>query len=109
MSKSALRSTQDVMIQVPDVKRALEFYTKVMGLKLREQNERYACVDTGAFPLFIEKGGEPGAVFEFLADDLEATKAQLLAAGCTVVEEDPELPRLYLRDPYGLTFNLGRR
>jgi hypothetical protein len=49
-----------------------------------------------------EQGKRPGPVFEFLVPELQA-------AGCQVVEEDPELPRLYLRDPYGLTFNLSQR
>jgi predicted enzyme related to lactoylglutathione lyase len=46
-------------------------------------------------------------VFEFLVPDVAAAKRQLLAAGCQVVEEDEQLPRLYMRDPYGLTFNVG--
>jgi hypothetical protein len=25
-----------------------------------------------------------------------------------LVEEDPSIPRCYLRDPFGLVFNLGR-
>jgi hypothetical protein len=31
----------------------------------------------------------------------------LLKAGCVVVEEDASVPRCYLRDPFGLVFNLG--
>jgi hypothetical protein len=40
--------------------------------------------------------------------DVAAARARLVAAGCTVVEEDPRVPRCYLRDPYGLVFNLDR-
>jgi hypothetical protein len=43
-----------------------------------------------------------------LVADVAATRDRLLAAGCTLLEEDPGLPRCYLRDPFGLTFNLGR-
>jgi hypothetical protein len=47
-------------------------------------------------------------VFELLVPDVVAAKRGLLAAGRTVVEEDPALPRCYIRDPYGFTFNLGQ-
>jgi hypothetical protein len=48
-------------------------------------------------------------VLDFLVHDVQATKAALVAAGCTIVEENPSIPRCYLRDPFGLLFNLGRR
>jgi predicted enzyme related to lactoylglutathione lyase len=47
-------------------------------------------------------------VFDFLVDDVAATRDRLVAGGCTVIEEDPAVPRCYLRDPYGMVFNLGR-
>src|SRR5215469_11738898 len=106
MNRSACRSTRDVMIKVPDVDRALQFYTGVLGLTLTDREPAYAGLETGAFKLYIEQGTEPGPVFEFLVPDLETARRRLLEAGCRVVEEDPKVPRIYLRDPYGLTFNL---
>jgi predicted enzyme related to lactoylglutathione lyase len=64
--------------------------------------------ETGAFCLYVERGAKHGAVFEFLVPDVSAAKARLVAAGCTVVEEDPSLPRCYIRDPYGVVFNIAR-
>jgi len=40
--------------------------------------------------------------------NVDAAKARLIAAGCTVEEEDPSLPRCYIRDPYGVVFNIGQ-
>jgi hypothetical protein len=37
---------------------------------------------------------------------VEPAKRVLLLAGCSVVEEDPGIPRCYLRDPFGMVFNL---
>ena len=66
--------------------------------------------ETGSFQLFVEKGAPPhGPVFEMRVPDLAAAKAKLVAAGCSVVEEDPGVPRCYLRDPYGLVFNLEQK
>lgn len=64
--------------------------------------------ETGSFCLYVEKGEDHGPVFEFLVPDVEAARDKLVAAGCTVLEEDPSLPRCYLRDPYGVVFNLGQ-
>jgi hypothetical protein len=41
--------------------------------------------------------------------DLQAAKSALLSAGCTLLEEDPAVPRCYIRDPYGLVFNIEQR
>jgi len=46
-------------------------------------------------------------VFEFLAPDLAAARRRLLAAGCAIEEENSSLPRCYIRDPFGLVFNIG--
>ena len=105
----AFESTRDVMIKVPDMEQARRFYTGVMGFKPTLQNERCLGFEMGGFQLFVEKGTEPEPVFEFLVPDLEAAKRKLVAAGCCVVEDDPRVPRLYMRDPYGLTFNLAER
>lgn len=58
---------------------------------------------------YVERGAPHGPVFDFLVPDVAAVRDRLVAAGCTVIEEDPDLPRCYLRDPFGMTFNLGRK
>jgi len=45
-------------------------------------------------------------VFDFLVSDMQAAKTRLLAAGCTIVEENPSIPRCYIRDRFGLVFNI---
>jgi catechol 2,3-dioxygenase-like lactoylglutathione lyase family enzyme len=58
---------------------------------------------------YVEKGPAFGPVFEFYVADLEAAKTKLLAAGCRIEQEDPSVPRCYVRDPYGLIFNLAEK
>jgi hypothetical protein len=62
--------------------------------------------EAGGFCLYVEKGLEHGPVFEFLVSDMLSAKRHLLAAGCTIVEEDAALPRCYVQDPFGLVFNI---
>jgi predicted enzyme related to lactoylglutathione lyase len=103
----SFKSSRDVIIRTEKSSQAARFYGSVLGLAKTYQEANMVGFETGSFQLFIESGKEHGPVFEFLVPDLEAAKRQLLEAGCTIVEEDPSLPRCYIRDPFGLVFNIG--
>lgn len=105
---AAFRSARDVIVRTPDWERALEFYRSVLGLPLAHRGEQLMGFETGAFRLYVERGSAHGPVFEFLVADVQAARARLLAAGCTVLEEDESVPRCYIRDPFGLVFNVGK-
>src|SRR5215472_9561160 len=102
-----IQSSRDVVIRTPESSRARAFYSQVLGFTVADESESLLRVDTGAFRLFIESGPSHGPVFDFLVPDVQATKAKLLAAGCALIEEDRSVPRCYMRDPFGLVFNLG--
>jgi catechol 2,3-dioxygenase-like lactoylglutathione lyase family enzyme len=103
------RASRDVIIRTPDVHAATRFYESVLGLKVARSSESLVGFEAGAFRLYVEHGPAHGPVFDFLVPDLNAAKSALLSAGCTVVEENPSVPRCYIRDPYGLVFNIGQR
>ena len=103
-----VKSTRDIIVRTEHVEQASTFYEDVLGLAVF-QRDAMVGIETGAFRLFVEHGPAHGPVLEFLVDDLAARKAQLVAAGCTVMEEDPSVPRCYIRDPFGLVFNLSQR
>jgi catechol 2,3-dioxygenase-like lactoylglutathione lyase family enzyme len=105
---SSLHSGRDVILRTEDFSAAEKFYGSVLGLPVVHRSETLLGFETGSFCLYVEKGKPHGPVFELLVPDVEATRDRLVAAGCTVEEEDASLPRCYLRDPYGLVFNLGR-
>ena len=104
----AIRASRDVIVRTAQWDDALAFYGKVLGLAMTPAGDGLARFETGAFALYVERGGAHGPVFEFLVDDVVATRGRLLAAGCILVEEDASVPRCYMRDPFGVTFNLGR-
>jgi catechol 2,3-dioxygenase-like lactoylglutathione lyase family enzyme len=105
----AVRASSDVIIRTSNLEQATRFYSQVLGLPLAHSSAQLVGLDAGAFRLYLESGPDHGPVFEFLVPDLRAAKQRLLAAGCTLVEEDPQVPRCYLRDPYGLVFNIAER
>lgn len=104
-----MTTTSDVIFRISDLRAAKDFYRGSLGFAVVKDTENMVGFDTGNLTLYFERGDLHGAVFEFEVDDVSRAKEQLLAQGCTLVEEDPALPRCYLRDPFGLTFNLTPR
>jgi len=104
--KNAFQSSRDVIIQTDNWAKAIEFYETTLGFSVSHRSPKLMGFETGAFCLYVESGNRPGPVFDFLVPDMKAAKTRLLAAGCTIVEEDPALPRCYIKDPFGLVFNI---
>jgi catechol 2,3-dioxygenase-like lactoylglutathione lyase family enzyme len=106
---AVIRSSRDVILRTEAWQAARDFYVGVLGLSVAHEGEALLGFETGAFRLYVERGPAHGPTFDFLVPDVAAAKRALLAAGCTLIEEDPSVPRCYLRDPFGLVFNLGTR
>jgi catechol 2,3-dioxygenase-like lactoylglutathione lyase family enzyme len=102
-----MKSSRDVLIQTKKMDAAEKFYENVMGFKVFTRNDHIIGFETGSFRLFLDKGEPYGPVFEFLTPHFEETKHKLMEAGCRVEEEDPKIPRCYMRDPFGIIFNLA--
>jgi catechol 2,3-dioxygenase-like lactoylglutathione lyase family enzyme len=103
-----LKSSRDVIVRTSDLAEAAKFYTSVMGFRITSKDANLAGFETGSFCLYVERGPSHGPVFELLVPSVTEAKARLVAAGCKVIEENPAIPRCYIRDPYGFTFNLAR-
>jgi predicted enzyme related to lactoylglutathione lyase len=107
--KKAFQSSRDVIIQTDNWAKAIEFYETAMGFTVSHRSSNLMGFETGAFCLYVEKGNRPGPVFDFLVPNMQAAKRRLLAAGCTVVEENPAIPRRYIRDPFGLVLTSKKK
>jgi predicted enzyme related to lactoylglutathione lyase len=104
-----IKSTRDILIQTDKLAEAVRFYQSVLGLRVAHQSKTLVGFETGSFCLYVDKGPAYGPIFEFCVADFAAAKQQLIAAGCRVENEDPSVPRCYLRDPFGLIFNLAEK
>jgi len=104
-----VHSSADVIIRTQAWSEATRFYEETLGFTVSSRTEGIVGLDTGSFVLYVEKGAPHGPVFDYLVADVAATRDTLIKAGCTLIEEDARVPRCYLQDPYGLTFNLGRK
>ena len=102
----SFRATQDVIIRTPRFEDAVRFYQAVLGLPIVHKSPSLVGFDAGAIRLYVEHGREHGPVFDFRVPNIDGAKHRLLSAGCRVQEEDPAVPRCYIRDPHGLVFNI---
>ena len=101
-----MKTGRDVICRARDLGAVKAYYGGELGFPIVLDTDSMVGFDTGAVTLYYERG-EPGSpVFEFFVDDLGAAKNRLTSAGCEIVEEDAALPRLYLRDRFGLVFNV---
>ena len=107
--ESYMKSSRDVLIQTNQMDAAANFYEKVLEFKVIERSKQLVGFETGSFRLFIDKGEPYGPVFEFFVPHLKKAKKLLVENGCRVELEDPLVPRCYIRDPFGLTFNIAEK
>jgi len=104
-----IKSSRDIILRTNRWPEAVQFYETALGFKVISLTDTTVGFDTGALVLYVEKGAEHGPVFDFLTADVQVAKERLVAAGCSIVEENPTVPRCYLKDPFGLVFNLGTK
>ena len=104
-----MTSSRDVLIQTDAMDAAVSFYERILGFRVFQRTDQMVGLETGAFRLFLDKGTPYGPVFELYVQDLEAAKSQLMIEGCRIEVEDPHTPRCYMRDPYGLIFNVAEQ
>lgn len=101
----SLKKSEMSWIVVSDLNKSLEYYTKVLGLKLMEHNPEFGWAElSGSEPggalLGIAQASEhdpdskPGqnAVMTFTVDNLDKTKAELAKKGAKFIGEVLEVP-----------------
>jgi Glyoxalase-like domain len=96
----------DILIQAPDPRSAAAFYVEYLGFEVTEEAPAMISVHGDHINLFIERGPSLGPVLEVSVDNVAEAKVRLVKQGCVIVKDEPKFPRCYLKDPYGLIYNL---
>ena len=99
----------DILLQAEDPQSAAAFYTTQLGFEIGDSSPDLISLRGPHLNLFIERGPKLGPVLEVFVENVEAAKARLVKRGCVIIKDEPEYPRCYVRDPFGLIYNLGRR
>lgn len=96
----------DILIQTPDPERAAAFYVDQLGFEVTGETVTMLSLHGKNINLFIERGPALGPVLEVMVPDVKETRLRLIEGGCEVIKDEPDFPRCYLRDPFGLIYNL---
>ena len=95
----------DILIQAQDPKKAAAFYVEQLGFAITGETPMLSLHGEN-INLFIEQGPPLGPVLEVTVRDVEEAKRRLVKNGCEIVKDEPDFPRCYVKDPYGLIYNL---
>ena len=95
----------DILVQAADPKGAAAFYVHQLGFEITGETPMIS-LHGKHINLFIEQGPPLGPVLEVTVENVEEAKARLVKNGCTIVKDEPHVPRCYVRDTYGLIYNL---
>jgi predicted enzyme related to lactoylglutathione lyase len=96
----------DILIQANDPKKAAVFYVQQLGFEISDEKTNMVSLHGRHINLFIERGPAVGPVFEVTVDNVEQAKLRLVKNGCEIVKDEPDFPRCYVKDPFGLIYNL---
>ncbi len=102
----ANRFGSDILIQTQDPRKAALFYVEHLGFEITDNNPKMIGLHGKHINLFIEPGPMLGPVFEVTVNSVEKAKQLLVKVGCVIVKDEPDVPRCYMKDPYGLIYNL---
>jgi len=106
MKNPKFRMSTNVALHSKKWKEASTFYKETMGLDVQESDKHLSIQNGPIFMYVQENPGVEGVVMEYFVDDLDEAKAYLEANGCTVVKWEGRGKDCYMKDPFGLTFNL---
>ena len=96
----------DILIQAQDPETAASFYVSQLGFAITGEAPNMISLHGEHINLFIERGPALGPVLEVTVDNVEEAKLRLVKNGCSIVKDEPDFPRCYVQDPFGLIYNL---
>lgn len=98
----------DILLQAQDPKAAAAFYITQLGFAITSESDELIAMSGPHINLYIERGPALGPVLEVTVKSVEEARERLAAAGCEIIKDEPEFPRTYVRDPFGLVYNLTK-
>ena len=101
------RMSPNVAVRTERLAEAVEFYNNFLGFENRSDDPELADLDAGPLRLVVIEDQEfRGPVMELFVDDLEQARQTLVANGCQVLRWRGKGQDCYVKDPYGVIFNI---
>lgn len=96
-----------IALGVPDLAAAEEFYGTRMRFRPGERRDNWLEMRSGPLRLYLVEDNSKMPCFELLVDDVPASRAELLAAGCELIRDDGN--ESFIRDPFGYEYCISVR
>ena len=104
------KMSPNIAIRTDRHQEALEFYEKVFGFENRSDDPDLGDFEASPLRMFVIEDQElEGLIHELFVDDLEAAREELLKRGCEVVRWRGKGQDCYIRDPFGVIYNLWEK
>ncbi|QBP42785.1 VOC family protein [Paenisporosarcina antarctica] len=102
------RMSKNIGFQVKDVEKAKHFYESILGVKETTQSDADEVeFRTNSNSIFLIPGNENlGPVMEVVVSNLDLAKKHLVENGCEIVRWEGKGRDCYVRDPFGIVFNV---
>lgn len=102
-----IRMSPNIAVRTDKYQQALDFYSRVFGFQNRSQDPQLGDFDANPLNMFLIKDQElSGVVLELFVDDLEQAREELVNNGCTVLRWRGKGQDCYIKDPFGVVYNL---
>jgi len=110
-SRLVFRSSSEIAVHVANLEKAEHFYAEVLGFRLLARTTRQLEFDTGRLRLYVNLDSKPLNSFipSFDVADREAAREYLEGAGCKPVHISTHPGLYYMRDPFGMLFDIVER
>jgi extradiol dioxygenase family protein len=101
------KSNTNLAIHVPDLGKAKQFYTGVLGFEAFEETEDRLVLDTGSLALYVVKDEDTMPFIPALAvSDLDEARRHLEKSGGQVVRDWTPTRAIYFKDPFGIVWDV---
>lgn len=86
---------------------AVKFYSEILGFTVKVREGDSVELESEERTIYFDNTKYcKGLVLEFNVEDLDAAKKELLDNGCEIIKWEGKGGCCYIRDPFGLTFNV---
>ena len=82
------------------------FLHQHLGFEITDEKPNLISLHGELINLFIERWAARGPVLEVTVDSVKDAKLRLVGNGCEIIKDEPGFPRCYVKDPFGLIYNL---
>jgi predicted enzyme related to lactoylglutathione lyase len=102
--------SNNIAVRTTRIHEAINFYSQILGFPNRSDDPALGDCDANPLNLYVIEDDEiKGLVMELFVDDLEAAKENLVANGCEVIRWRGKGQDCYIRDPFGVIFNIWQK